>query len=179
MPQEATRQIIQTRFETPLGPMIAWAVEEGLCLLEFTDRAILESEFNALTKHYNATVTDGTHPVLDMLQVQLTEYFEGRRKEFTVPLDVPGTPFQQQVWAELQRIPFGITRSYKQQAIAVNNLPAIRAVAQANGMNRIAILIPCHRVIGENGKLTGYGGGLWRKQRLLDLERQNRQGELF
>ena len=101
---------------------------------------------------------------------QLNEYFEGRRIEFTMPLVTPGTSFQETVWEELRRIPYGSTRSYKQQAEAINNPEAVRAVANANGVNRISILIPCHRVIGSDGQLTGYGGGLWRKKWLLDLE---------
>jgi AraC family transcriptional regulator of adaptative response/methylated-DNA-[protein]-cysteine methyltransferase len=105
-----------------------------------------------------------------LLSKQLKQYFAGTLTEFTVPLDLPGTEFQQQVWHVLQTIPFGKTRSYQQQAEAINNPKAVRAVAKANGDNRISIIIPCHRVIGKNGQLTGYGGGLWRKQRLLELE---------
>ena len=171
--------LIQSTVQTPLGIMIALVANDKLCLLEFTDRPILASEYKALTRHYQAEVQDGEHPLIAKLQAELDAYFAGTLQEFTIPLEAPGTPFQQQVWDELLRIPFGTTRSYKQQAIALQNLPAIRAVAQANGMNRIAILIPCHRVIGESGKLTGYGGGLWRKQRLLELESAGRQGTLF
>jgi O-6-methylguanine DNA methyltransferase len=100
-------------------------------------------------------------------------------KEFTVPIDAPGTPFQERVWAALKRIPHGQTRSYAQIAREIGEAKAVRAVAKANGDNRIAILIPCHRVIGSDGTLTGYGGGLWRKEWLLDLERGESQPELF
>jgi AraC family transcriptional regulator of adaptative response/methylated-DNA-[protein]-cysteine methyltransferase len=113
---------------------------------------------------------DNSHFVL--LRKELDEYFEGKRKEVSVPLVTPGSPFQQAVWKELQNIPYGSTRSYKQQANALKNPDAVRAVANANGMNRIAIIIPCHRVIGTDGSLTGYGGGLWRKKWLLDLENE-------
>ena len=161
------------RIETPLGTMYACAVEQGICLLEFTDRKMLETELKSLTKRLNATIIQGANKHFDLLTHQLEEYFDGRRKEFTVPLCPVGTDFQQSVWSSLQTIPYGTTCSYKQQADSMNNPTAIRAVANANGMNKISILIPCHRVIGENGNLTGYGGGLWRKKWLLDLEKKN------
>jgi AraC family transcriptional regulator of adaptative response/methylated-DNA-[protein]-cysteine methyltransferase len=104
------------------------------------------------------------------LNAQLEEYFSGDRKEFDLPLVLPGTPFQQKVWAGLQAIPYGSTRSYKGQAEVIGHPNAVRAVAKANGDNRVAILIPCHRVTGANGELVGYGGGVWRKQYLLKLE---------
>jgi AraC family transcriptional regulator of adaptative response/methylated-DNA-[protein]-cysteine methyltransferase len=160
-----------TRFETPLGPMFTGATEEGICLLEFTDRRMLETEFGILSKKLNATILQGMSKYGEQIIEQLTEYFDGKRKEFTVPLHLIGTPFQKKVWQELLRIPYGTTRSYKQQSLAINNPGAIRAVGTANGMNMIAIVVPCHRVIGEDGTLTGYGGGLWRKKWLLDLEK--------
>jgi AraC family transcriptional regulator, regulatory protein of adaptative response / methylated-DNA-[protein]-cysteine methyltransferase len=166
------KQIINiTRLETPLGTMFACAVEQGVCLLEFTDRRMLETEFKSLTKLLNASIVQGTNKHFDLLNQQLAEYFEGKRKKFSVPLFTPGTEFQQSVWTELQRIPYGSTRSYKQQAETLQRPEAVRAVANANGMNRIAIIIPCHRVIGNDGHLTGYGGGLWRKKWLLDFEK--------
>ena len=161
-----------TRFETPLGTMFAGATEQGICLLEFTDRRMLETEFKQLTTLLNATIVQGENQYFPLLHQQLNEYFEGQRKEFTIPLVTPGSVFQQAVWKELQNIPYGTTRSYKQQATALKNPDAVRAVASANGMNRIAIIIPCHRVIGSDGSLTGYGGGLWRKKWLLDLENE-------
>ena len=168
------KQIINiTRFETPLGTMFACAVEQGICLLEYTDRRMLETEFKSLTKLLNASIIQGANKHFDLLHQQLNEYFEGKRKEFSVPLFTPGTEFQQSVWKELQRIPYGATRSYLEQSIALKKPEAVRAVANANGMNRIAIIIPCHRVIGSDGHLTGYGGGLWRKKWLLDLEKAN------
>ncbi len=158
------------RFETPIGPMITCSIEEKICLLEFTDRKMLETEFKDVSKRFNASILPGESKVITKLKSQLHEYFDGKRKIFSIPLQPLGTDFQKSVWEELQRIPYGNTRSYKQQASALNNLRAIRAVAQANGMNKISILIPCHRVIGEDGHLTGYGGGLWRKKWLLNLE---------
>lgn len=159
------------RIETPIGPMFAGAVEEGICLLEFTDRRMLETEFKQLKTLLKASIVQGHSPHFDLLQQELAEYFEGKRKAFTVPLVMPGSSFQQQVWTALQTIPYGSTRSYNQQARSIGKPLAVRAVANANGCNRISILVPCHRVIGENGHLTGYGGGLWRKKWLLDLEK--------
>lgn len=168
------KQIINiTRLETPLGTMFACAVAQGICLLEFTDRKALESQLKILAKRINANIIQGANKHFDQLKKELNEYFEGKRKEFTVPLYFPGTDFQQAVWEKLQTIPYGETRSYKQQAIVLQKPEAVRAVGNANGMNRISIIIPCHRVIGEDGHLTGYGGGIFRKQWLLDFERSN------
>ena len=150
--------------------MFACATDKGLCLLEFTDRRMLETEFQDLCKRLNAVIIPGKNKYLDLVQTQVLEYLEGERKDFTIPLNTPGTEFQQSVWKVLQQIPYGETWSYKQQAIKLNNPKAVRAVATANGYNRIAFIIPCHRVIGSNGELTGYRGGLDRKKWLLDLE---------
>jgi AraC family transcriptional regulator, regulatory protein of adaptative response / methylated-DNA-[protein]-cysteine methyltransferase len=159
-----------TRVLTPLGPMLAGTTDDGICLLEFVDRRMLETQLNRLSKLLNARLVPGSHTHFDSLREQLTEYFSGKRKEFDIPLVLPGTPFQKKVWAGLQAISYGTTRSYKEQADFIGSPKAVRAVARANGDNRIAILIPCHRVIGANGELVGYGGGLSRKQYLLKLE---------
>src|SRR5450759_4593476 len=161
-----------TKIETPLGEMVAGATDEGVCLLEFTDRRMLPTEYKDLTRQLKTTVEDGENKHLKILRKQLKEYFDGRRKEFSVPLVTPGSEFQQAVWKELQNIQFGSTRSYQEQAIALNRPDSVRAIANANGMNRISIVIPCHRVIGSNGRLTGYGGGLKRKRWLLDHEKK-------
>lgn len=166
------------RFTTPLGPMFACATSEGVCLVEFTDRKALETEFKQLCRLLNAVILPGSNPYLDQLQVEMEEYFAGKRQRFEVPLHTPGTLFQQSVWNILRDIPYGETRSYKQQATALQRLKAIRAVASANGHNRISIVIPCHRVIGEDGSLTGYGGGLPRKRWLIDFELKNARGPL-
>ena len=171
--QSRAKLLIQiTRILTPLGPMLAGATEAGICLLEFVDRRMIETQIARLRKYLNAELVPGMNPHFERLNVQIEEYFRGARKEFTLPLVVPGTDFQQRVWKVLQEIPYGSTRSYKEQADRVGNPKAVRAVARANGDNRIAILIPCHRVIGADGELTGYGGGLWRKRYLLNLEFQ-------
>ena len=168
------KQIVNLiRFETPLGEMLACASQQGICLLEFLDGKMLTHELSNIAKRLTATVEISTNPLFDQLQNELHEYFDGKRKEFSVPLHFVGTDFQKRVWSELLNIPFGVTRSYKQQALALGNLAAIRAVAGANGMNKIAIVVPCHRVIGDGGQLVGYSGGLWRKQRLLKIEGAN------
>ncbi len=159
------------RFGTKIGPMFACATEEGICLLEFTDRRMLETEFKDLCKRLDAVILPGENKYLDSVQIQVAEYMDGRRKKFDIPLDTPGTEFQKSVWKILQLIPYGETWSYKQQAIKLGKPKAVRAVARANGYNRIAFIIPCHRVIGSDGNLTGYGGGISRKKWLLDLEK--------
>ena len=172
-----TRTIDLTRIESPLGTMIACAVDEGICLLEFSDRKMLETELKSLASFYNSPIVQGNNPHFAILEQQLTEYFEGKRMEFSVPLHMPGSAFQQDVWTQLQTIPYGSTRSYQQQAKAVGKTSAVRAVANANGMNRISIIVPCHRVIGSDGNLTGYGGGIWRKKWLLEMEAAVRRKE--
>ncbi len=167
-------QIIRvTRVLTPLGPMLAGASERGICLLEFVDRRMLETQISRLERLMNADFLLGEDKYFKELYTQINEYFEGQRKKFTLPLDIRGTPFQEKAWSVLLEIPYGETRSYADLAGAVGNPSATRAVARANGDNRISIIIPCHRVIGSDGTLTGYGGGLWRKQYLLDLESHN------
>lgn len=169
----ATTIITITRFTTPLGPMFACATENGICLLEYTDRRMLETELQDIRKRLNGAILFGANTHLDQLQKELKEYFSGVRKKFDVPLDAPGTEFQKKVWALLRKIPYGSTFSYAQQAQRIGRPSAVRAVANANGQNRISIVIPCHRVIGSDGTLTGYGGGLQRKQWLLDHERKH------
>lgn len=156
---------------TPLGPLLAGSVEEGICLLEFTDRRMLERQLAILQKRLAAPLVTSVGPYFRQLEKELQEYFRGERREFGVPLVLPGSDFQRKVWAGLQRIPYGETRSYQDQARAIGCPKAVRAVGRANGENRIAILVPCHRVIGANGEPVGYGGGVWRKKFLLDLER--------
>ena len=157
------------RIETPLGTMIACANENGICMLEFSDRKALPTELKEISKHFDANIVQGENPHFKTLEKELEEYFEGKLKDFTVPLASVGTDFQKKVWEILRTIPYGTTRTYQQQADILGNPKAVRAVANANGLNKISIIIPCHRVIGINGTLTGYGGGIWRKQKLLEL----------
>lgn len=162
-----------TRIETPLGPMLAGASEAGIALLEFADRRMLETQITRLRRLLGTPLVPGSSPFFERLADELRRYFAGDLHHFEVPLDLSGTPFQTRVWTVLLTIPYGYTRSYAEQAKAVGDPSAIRAVARANGDNRIAIIVPCHRVVGSDGSLTGYGGGLWRKQWLLDHERHH------
>jgi AraC family transcriptional regulator of adaptative response/methylated-DNA-[protein]-cysteine methyltransferase len=166
------------RILTPLGPMLAGAGDEGVCLLEFADRRMLETQLRKLARRMNVVFLPGESATLHTLREELDAYFRGQLRRFSTPLATSGTPFQEQVWSALRRVPYGQTVSYAEQAERVRNPSAVRAVARANGDNRISILIPCHRVIGKNGSLTGYGGGLWRKRRLLELERGVVSGSL-
>jgi len=157
--------------DTPIGPMIAGATDQGVCLLEFTERRMLEAQFATVSRRFHLPIFPGESGPLQQLRAELAAYFSGTRRVFTVPLVYPGTLFEEQVWAELLRIPYGETRSYEDLARTVGRPAASRAVGRANGMNRIAIAIPCHRVVNKDGNLCGYGGGLWRKRILLELER--------
>ena len=161
------------KIETPLGEMVAGATDEGLCLLEFNDRKRAATECRDLVKLLNQQLEEGENKHLTEVRKQLEGYFSGSLKKFSIPLVTPGTDFQQEVWKELMEISYGNTRSYQEQANALRRSDSVRAVANANGMNRISIIIPCHRVIGSDGRLTGYGGGLIRKKWLLDHERKN------
>ena len=159
--------------ETPLGPMLAIAGDRGLELLEFVDRRALETELRDLRRSLGIAIVPGDHPVLRQTRTELSEYFTGQRREFTIPLRLQGSDFQLKAWRALCRIPYGETRSYSDMAQTVGSPAAVRAIGRVNGQNRIAIVVPCHRVIRSDGTLCGYGGGRWRKQWLLDHERQN------
>jgi AraC family transcriptional regulator, regulatory protein of adaptative response / methylated-DNA-[protein]-cysteine methyltransferase len=167
------RKITTTTFKTPVGEMIAGAVDEGLCFFDFRHRRMIENIFSRVKTNFDAALSEGEHPHFLLLKEQLKDYFEGQRKEFQLPLLFSGTPFQKKVWEELLRIPYGNIRSYKQQALAMGDVKAIRAVAKANGENCFAIIVPCHRVIAENGNLTGYAGGIDKKKWLLNFEKSN------
>lgn len=163
-------KIYTQKIKTPIGEMIAGATDEGLCLLEFTDRPALQKELHDLKLLLHTEIVEDPHEIIKETQIQIEEYFKSVRKEFSITLNTPGTEFQQKVWSILMDIPYGKTRTYKDQAMLLGNPASIRAVGKANGDNRISIIIPCHRVIGTNGDLIGYGGGLWRKHHLLEFE---------
>lgn len=152
--------------------MLAAATEEGICLLEFTEGKILAAEYDNLTTIFNTGIKRGSNSHIRNLKKQLKEYFRGKRKEFSLTLVIRGTEFQEEVWKELMKIPFGATSTYLEQARAIDKSGALRAVGHANASNRIAIIIPCHRVIGSDGTLVGYGGGLKRKKWLLEHEKK-------
>lgn len=165
---------------TPVGDLIAGAVDAGICLLEFHDRQMLPTQKETLRRLFQGDLSEQDHPHFGVLTTQLDEYFNRTRNSFSVPLAYPGSPFQKKVWESLMTIPYGKTRTYAQQSGLIGDPKAIRAMARANGENRIAILIPCHRVIGSNGEMVGYGGKIWRKKYLLELEGALvKQGELF
>ena len=150
--------------------MTGGATAQGVCFIEFIDRIRLECELERLKKELKAELVPGENAHLIQLRKELGEYFDRKRTDFTVQLHFTGTAFQQSVWDALCKIPYGKTWTYKQQALHMENLPGIRAVAAANGQNKHAIVIPCHRVIGSNGSLTGYAGGLSKKEWLLRFE---------
>lgn len=163
-----------TWLESPVGPLLAAATDSHVVLVEFTERRMLERQFDTLRRRFRTAIVPGHNAVLEKLKHELAEYFEGRLKRFTVPLRYPGTEFQEKVWSALLEIPYGETVSYEDIAREVGSPKAVRAVGTTNGLNRICIVIPCHRVVNKGGKLGGYGGGLWRKELLLRLERGER-----
>lgn len=165
-----SKLLLSKSIQTKIGPMIAMATNEALVLLEFHDRPILEYELKELQQRYGYKIEAGSNGVLDQIQVELDAYFEGKLTRFETPLALPAMPFQKQIWSVLQEIPYGETRTYGGVARDLGKPNSSRAVGAANGQNRIAIVIPCHRVIGADGALTGYGGGKHRKRYLLDLE---------
>ena len=158
------------RISTPLGSMIMGVHDNGLCLLEFAERRMLDTQLKRLRERMGRVFLPGDHPLMKQVKQELDAYFEGSLRKFTVPLQAPGTEFQEAVWSALREIPYGAMRSYADVAGKIGHAGAERAVGRANGDNRIAIIIPCHRVVGSDGELTGYGGGLWRKEYLLAME---------
>jgi len=168
-------QIVYRELESSLGKLVIGATSKGCCLLEYEDRGGLVKIQRRITKQYKLEMTRGTNAFLDQLELELEQYFKGLRRNFAVPLDVRGTPFQRAAWEQLLNIPYGETRTYGEIATLVGKPLAVRAIGRANGDNPLAVVIPCHRVIQHDGKLKGYGGGLWRKEYLLSLE--NRHNE--
>jgi len=163
--------IVSSWIESPLGPLVVAATSEGICLLEFTERRMLDAQFASLRKYFECAIVPGENEHIKQLKEEIKQYFAGTLKKFSVKLVYPGTTFQQNVWNQLLKIPYGKTVSYEDVAIRLGIPKASRAVGTANGLNRIAIVVPCHRVVNKDGELGGYGGGLWRKKKLLELER--------
>ena len=168
--------ILIDRLTTPIGPMFVCATQQGVCLIEFDDRKNLKAEFDELQKRLNGVMMAGENEHIAQAKTELAQYFAGERDVFDLTLYTPSTEFRESVWQGLRDIPYGTTSSYIGQAKRLGNEKAVRAVASANGQNRIAIVIPCHRVIGKDGSLTGYAGGLARKKWLLDHEAANKNG---
>jgi len=170
--------IYTTSLSTPIGEMIAGATDNGICLLDFKYRKLFPAIQRRISAGLNDVFIEGEHPLLDQLRLELDEYFTGTRRKFDVPIHPVGSDFQQKIWVALMQISYGSVATYLQQARVYGDEKAIRAVATANGMNGLAIMIPCHRVIGTNGSLTGYGGGLTAKRWLLNHERSNAGGDV-
>jgi len=162
--------IVSGLLSSPLGAIVVAATPCGVCLVEFADRRALVSEARRLERRHGLPVVPGRNEHLERLARQLEQYFAGERTAFEVPLDARATAFQRLVWDALLEIPCGATLSYGGLAAALGRPGASRAVGRANGTNPISILVPCHRVVQADGSLRGYGGGLWRKRRLLDHE---------
>lgn len=158
------------RVTTPLGSMIMGVHDSGLCLLEFAERRLLDAQLARLRERMGRVFLPGDHPLMRQVKAQLDAYFEGSLRQFSVPLQTPGTEFQEAVWDALRQIPYGAMRSYADIATSIGHADAMRAVGGATGDNRVAIVTPCHRVVASDGELTGYGGGLWRKEFLLAME---------
>lgn len=163
-------KILYLSFKSPIGDMIAGATNKGICFLEWHDRGGVERLPSRVGKRYKRPLEQGSSDLLLKLQNELSDYFDRTINKFLVPIDVNGTNFENRVWKKLLRIPYGETRSYGEIASDLGNPGASRAVGRANWANYLPIIIPCHRVIESNGKLRGYGGGLWRKKYLLELE---------
>lgn len=167
------------RLDTPLGAMSALFGRKGLCLLAFEGERGAEAAWRAVCRHYGAAAAWRDDARTEQLRAELAAYFSGSLHVFETELECIGTPFQQTVWRGLQTIAYGETVSYAEQAARLGRAGAARAVAAANARNKISVIVPCHRVIGSDGGLGGYAGGLWRKRALLDLEGGRQQTELF
>ncbi len=164
-------QVFVATLDSGVGPLTAGVTDSGVALLEFSDPGRLDRQLATLERHFGPT-RSAPHPLHDQLATELVEYFAGSRRDFSLPLLIRGTPFQEEVWQALLKIPYGTTCAYSEIAERLGRAGGQRAVGLANGQNRIAIVIPCHRVIERAGGLRGYGGGLDRKRFLLDLERR-------
>lgn len=162
--------MLYTQINTPIGNMVAVASDNGICFLQFEDQNNLNKQTQKLNKNKHLSDSKNNQTHIDLLRKELGLYFKKKLTSFTVSIDIFGTEFQKSVYEALIKIPYGETISYKEQAIKIDRPNSIRAVANANASNMIAILVPCHRVIGSNNTLTGYAGGLNRKKYLIDLE---------
>ncbi|HUF07563.1 MAG TPA: methylated-DNA--[protein]-cysteine S-methyltransferase [Candidatus Binatia bacterium] len=166
---EASSPVTLREVETPIGPMTLGATERAVVLADFTRRPMMAAQLAVVRRRIGPT-SDGDSPLLDRVEEQLREFLAGERTAFDLPLDLPGSEFQGRVWAELRRVPYGETITYAELAARVGVPAASRAVGRANGSNRLAVIVPCHRVVASGGGLGGYGGGLPAKRRLLGLE---------
>lgn len=157
--------------ESPINPLLVIGDEKSLYFLDFIDQSFLDEKLDRFQKLNRVNLRLGTNSILEQTQIELESYFKGTLKTFTVPIQLNGTGFQEKVWKELRKLPFGQTLSYSSLAFLVNSRLACRSVGQANHHNPVIIIIPCHRIIQKNGHLGGYGSGLEKKQWLLDHEK--------
>ncbi|MDC7235973.1 MAG: methylated-DNA--[protein]-cysteine S-methyltransferase [Spirochaetales bacterium] len=171
--QKTPESIVLREYSSPAGVLLLGSFQDRLCLCDWKYRKMRSAIDNRIQKHLKASFTEGNSSVLDTTVLQLEEYFSNRRQDFEIPLLPAGSGFQMTVWEELMKVPYGQCASYRDLAERIGRKEAVRAVAAANGANSISIIIPCHRIIGSNGELTGYAGGLQAKEKLLQLE----QGE--
>lgn len=162
--------ILSKRIQTPVGDMVLGSITDKICFLEFYLPERYKEMSGKLRKVFDAELIEGTNDVIEQAEKELQEYFAGKRKNFTVPLDLRGTEFELKIWDQLLKIPYGQVCSYSDIAKRIHNPKSVRAVGGANHSNPVAIIVPCHRVVGKNGSLTGYGGGMDKKRLLLDLE---------
>jgi len=167
----AAPRLVTESIDTPIGRVIAIAGDAGICVLEFLEERESPSSAAAFARRYGEPARSRADARLDRLRGELDAYFRGALRRFESPLDLRGTPFQRSVWTRLARTPYGATITYAQLAARAGRPSAVRATGHANGRNPVSILVPCHRVVGTDGALHGYGGGLWRKRWLLELER--------
>ncbi len=158
------------KFDTPIGEMVIGSIINHICLLEFCDTNRHNNEISELEKAVSLKVIYGNNDIISQAKYQLEQYFTGKLTNFDLPLLTVGTPFQISVWNSLLKIPYSTKISYQEQAEILDSPNSVRAVANANGKNKISIIIPCHRVIGKNGNMRGYGGGIHRKEWLINLE---------
>ncbi len=171
------KQINIQYHKTKIGDLILGSFDNKLCLLDFRYRKMRKTVDDRIKKGLNADFIEKDNPVLAQTRKELDEYLKGERKEFDIPLLMVGSDFQKSVWDALMKVPYGTTSTYLSLAKKINNEKAVRAVANANGANAIGVIIPCHRIIGSDGKLVGYGGGLQVKKRLLKLEKSHFNGQ--
>ena len=173
------KTIYTDNYDSPVGELILGSYDDKVCLCDWRYRNKRASIDKRISSGLDAVFTEQKTPIHELARKQLDEYFKGERNEFALPLLPVGSAFQKRVWHALTHIPFGQTLSYNELTGKIGDEGAIRAVAAANGANGLAIIIPCHRVVGTNGKLVGYAGGKQVKQKLLELELGQKQGQLF
>lgn len=168
-----TRNLYSKIISTPIGDMMAVSDDQKLFLLDFLDGKHLHKKLEEIKQRFSCEILQSEEPPLLSIAKELHHYFSGELKNFLTPLDIAGTHFQKNAWLALQKVPYGETISYKSQAYSVNMPKSARAIANANGQNKFAIVIPCHRIVLSNGSLGGYSGGVQKKSWLIAHEKQN------